>query len=48
MGQAYVLFFFLMDKRNKYCINVSAREEHDSLVGDAKLLASKKENDRRC
>lgn len=33
-----------MYERNKYHINVSAREERCRLVGDAELLASRKES----
>lgn len=38
------MFFFLIVKRLKYCINVSAGEELYSLIGDSKLLAIKKKN----
>lgn len=38
------VFFFLIVKRLKYCINVSAGEELYSLIGDSKLLAIKKKN----
>lgn len=44
----WFFFFLIMDEINKCPVNVSVRADGHRLVGDARLLASEKENGWKC
>lgn len=44
----YIHWFLVMDERNRCPVNVPDRADGHRLVGDARLLASKRENGWKC